>query len=201
MGRLTCWKNRQLLSTLRSEIPAVLRRYLLVNFGELLQVVFQKGYLLFLCDVSPAVVWLHSCALSKQNRTKKVFPRPDLHAVKPQTRLFFFRASVLLFWLESIGLGRKACAGCAACAARGPFCVRTEKEADKAGGKQSLSGLSGSWAWRREHIIAYYCLFQPFKVLFWLLVSLVEKSVGGRHKSDQKTQIKKVEKDNNKTLV
>lgn len=47
-------------------ISAVVYWYLLVNFSKLLQVVFQKGNLLFLGDISPAIIRLPPCTLSTE---------------------------------------------------------------------------------------------------------------------------------------
>lgn len=49
-----------------SFISAAVYCYLFVNFSKLLQVVFKKGNLLFLDDISPTIVRLHPCALSTE---------------------------------------------------------------------------------------------------------------------------------------
>lgn len=53
-------------STINFHIKFFSRRYLLVNFSKLLQVVFQEGNLLFLGDIPAAVIRLHPCTLSTQ---------------------------------------------------------------------------------------------------------------------------------------
>lgn len=47
-------------------IPAAVYRYLLVNFSKLLQVVFQKGNLLFLGYISPTIIRLQPYTLSTE---------------------------------------------------------------------------------------------------------------------------------------
>lgn len=47
-------------------ISAAAYCYLFVNLCKLLQVVFKKGNLLFLGDISPAIIRLHPCMLSRE---------------------------------------------------------------------------------------------------------------------------------------
>lgn len=62
MGKMLFWVS---FTIIYSFISAA-HRYLLVNFCKLVQVVFEKGNLLFLGDISPTIILLHLCTLSTE---------------------------------------------------------------------------------------------------------------------------------------
>lgn len=141
-----------------------------MNFSKLLQVVFKKGNLLFLSDIPSAVIWLHPCTLSTQQRrtlcTHVVESQRGQASLKVQLT---FLTRMVRSWTKSLRRLWRVWSSRA-------FNIDREAECGGLGVARYISGFREQRKCKQQ-ISSYHGFFQSFEVLLWLLMSLMEVSV------------------------